>query len=124
MQVLLSQLPGTSTFHETIFSQRFSHVDELMKMGATTHMLDLPLEDGTYNFDPLEGSFHAVQIQGPRKLTGAVVNANDVRAGAALVLAGLVAKGMTEVTGVEQIERGYERFAERLNQIGASIRSL
>ena len=122
MQVLLSQVPGTSSFHETIFSQRFAHIDELIKMGARMHYTDPPLDADLYNFDLLPGAFHAVQIQGPCSLHGTPVHANDVRAGAALVLAGLVAQGTTEVTGIEQIERGYEGFAERLRKLGASIR--
>ena len=121
MQVLLTQLPGTSIFHETIFSQRFAHVQELLKMGAMIQPFDAPSDGIVYNFDPLPESFHAVQIQGPSRLYGTMVHANDVRAGAALVLAGLVASGITEISGVEQIERGYEHLVKRLSQIGASI---
>ncbi len=107
IQVLTSQIPGTSLFLETIFSQRFAHIDELIKMGARIYYANPPLDTDLYNFDLLPGAFHAVQIQGPSSLHGTPVQANDVRAGAALVLAGLVAQGMTEVTGIEQIERGY-----------------
>jgi len=78
------------------------------------------LKEGLYNFPPApeaDGS-HAVQVQGPSQLHGTVVHANDVRAGAALVLSGLIASDATEI---EQVERGYEAFAERLNQLGAAI---
>ena len=122
MQVLMTQLPGTSSFHETIFSQRFAHIEELIEMGAEIHYRDTPSDESMYNFVRTPGIFHAVQIQGPRRLHGTAVTANDVRAGAALVLAGLVAEGVTELNGVEQIGRGYEMFAERLNQLGASIK--
>jgi UDP-N-acetylglucosamine 1-carboxyvinyltransferase len=119
----MTQLRATSTFHETIFSQRFAHISELVKMGATIHSVDLPADEGLYNFPPTPESngFHAIQVQGPTQLHEAVVHANDVRAGAALVLSGLIASGVTEVTGIEQVERGYEAFAERLNQLGAAI---
>lgn len=122
MQALLTQVPGTSLFHETIFSQRFAHIQEFIKMGAEIHYRDTPDDESIYNFVRTPGLFHAVQIQGPSKLHGTVVHANDVRAGAALVVAGLVAVGKTELTGVEQIERGYEAFTGRLNLLGASIK--
>lgn len=122
MQVLMTQLSGTSTFHETIFSQRFAHIDALTRMGAAIQYVNLPVDDRIYNFDRVSGLFHAIQIQGASRLHGTIVNANDVRAGAALALAGLVASGSTSVIGIEQIERGYEAFAERLSQLGASIR--
>jgi len=123
IQVLMTQLPAASTFHETIFSRRFVHISELVKMGATVRSVDLSADESLYNFPPTPeaGGFHAIQIQGPDHLHGTVVHANDVRAGAALVLSGLIASGVTEVTGIEQVERGYEAFAERLNQLGAAI---
>jgi UDP-N-acetylglucosamine 1-carboxyvinyltransferase len=121
MQALMTQLPGTSLFHETIFSQRFAHIQELIRMGAEIHYQDIPGDESLYNFVRVPGICHAVQIQGPRGLHGTTVTANDIRAGAAVVLAGLVAEGVTELHGVEHIERGYEAFAERLNRLGASI---
>jgi UDP-N-acetylglucosamine 1-carboxyvinyltransferase len=123
IQVLMTQLSATGTFHETIFSQRFAHITELVKMGATIQYLDLPADEGLYNFTPTPEAdgYHAIQIRGPSQLHGTAVQANDVRAGAALVLSGLIASGVTEVTGVEQVARGYEAFAERLNQLGAAI---
>jgi UDP-N-acetylglucosamine 1-carboxyvinyltransferase len=124
MQALMTQIPGKSFFHETIFSQRFAHMQEFIRMGAEIRYQDIPGADHLYNFVRTPGLFHAVQIQGPSRLHGAAVHANDVRAGAALVLGGLVAVGVTEVTGIEQIERGYEMFAERLNQLGASIEQI
>jgi len=122
-QVLMTQVPGISTFHETIFSQRFAHVEYLIKMGADIEYFNPEVDDSIYNFvrDPTAGLFHAVRIKGPTKLHGTVVDASDVRAGAALVLASLIADGTTEVTSVHQIDRGYEAFAERLKQLGASI---
>jgi len=123
IQVLMTQLPASSTFHETIFSQRFAHISELVKMGATIHYLDLPADESLYNFTPTPevDRHHSVEIRGPSQLHATVVHANDVRAGAALVLSGIIASGVTEVMRIEQAERGYEAFAERLNQLGAAI---
>lgn len=116
------RLPS-STFHETIFSQRFAHISELVNMGATIHYLDLPADKGLDDFTPTPEvhGHHAVEIRGPSQLYGTVIHANDVRAGAALVLGSLIASGVTEIAGIEQVERGYEAFAERLNQLGAAI---
>ena len=122
IQVLMTQLPARSSFHETIFSQRFTHMDALIRMGASIEPLHLSAEENLYHFPRLSTSFHAIQIHGPRQLHGTTVHANDVRAGAALVLAGLVASGITTITGIEQVQRGYEAFAERLAALGAAIR--
>jgi len=121
---LLTQVLGNHVFHETIFARRFAHIPELVQcMGAVIQSLDLQVDEQIYNFDRehIAPGAHAIAISGASPLHGASVHANDVRAGAALVLAGLIAEGQTEVTGIEQIERGYEAFHERLRQLGASI---
>lgn len=121
--VALTQIPGTHIFHETIFARRFAHIPELIGMGARIESLALPVDETLYNFDPdlIAPPAHAIQITAPTSLHGATVHANDVRAGAALVVAGLGAKGQTIVTGIEHIERGHEAFAERLQHLGAEI---
>lgn len=123
-QVLMTQIPAESVFHETIFSQRFAHIPELIKMGARIEYFNPKIDENSYNFvrDPSSNLFHAVRIFGQTPLKGAAVSANDVRAGAALTLAGIIAIGETEISGVEQVNRGYEAFIERLTQLGASIR--
>lgn len=122
MQVLMTQLSGTSIFHETVFSHRFAHIGELLKMRASIRAWSLPGDKSLYHFAPTDaGDFHAIEIEGPTQLHGTMVHANDIRAGAALVLAGIIASGVTKVTGIEQIERGYENFVERLNRLGALI---
>ncbi len=104
MTVILSMAQGTSTVIETIFENRFMYVDELTKMGAKIKV---------------EGNIAV--IEGVSKLTGASLNAHDLRAGAALVLAGLAAEGFTTVEDIHFIQRGYEAFEEKLSKLGGKI---
>jgi UDP-N-acetylglucosamine 1-carboxyvinyltransferase len=101
---LLSVANGVAIVSENIFAGRFRYIDELRRMGARIS---------------IEGH-HAV-VRGVPRLSGAQVRAPDIRAGAALVLAGLVADGVTEVSGVEHIDRGYEDFHGRLRALGADV---
>ena len=101
---LMSLSEGTSLIIETIFENRFMHVCELNRMGANIKI------DG-----------RTAVIEGKSYLNGAKVKATDLRAGAALVLAGLVAEGSTEVTNAEHIFRGYENFDDKLRSLGADI---
>ncbi|HWB72432.1 MAG TPA: UDP-N-acetylglucosamine 1-carboxyvinyltransferase [Egibacteraceae bacterium] len=102
---LLSQAAGTSMVTENLFDGRFSIVGELVRLGADVH---------------LEG-YHAI-VRGPTRLSGAAVRAPDLRAGAALVLAGLVADGETVVSEPQHVDRGYANFAGRLRALGADVR--
>lgn len=95
---------GTGTITETIFENRFMHVQELLRMGANIH---------------LEGN--TAICTGVEKLTGAPVMATDLRASASLVLAGLVAQGETLIDRIYHIDRGYECIEEKLRQLGAKI---
>lgn len=104
MMALLTSIEGTSIVTETIFENRFMHVREFSAMNA-----DITLEDN-----------HAV-IRGGGQLFGAQVKATDLRAGAALVLAGLVAKDYTVVSELKHLDRGYVRFHEKLKALGADI---
>ncbi len=104
---LLALSNGTSVVTESIFENRFKYVDELSRMGAT-----IKVEGNT------------AIIDGVTKLTGAIVSAPDLRAGAALVMAGLVADGITIVDSIEYIERGYENFENKLQQLGAVIEKI
>lgn len=104
MMALLTTVRGTSTITETIFENRFMHVDEFSNMDA-----DITLEDNT------------AVIEGGRKLQGARVKATDLRAAAALILAGLSAEGYTVVTELRHLDRGYVDFHEKLRQLGADI---
>jgi UDP-N-acetylglucosamine 1-carboxyvinyltransferase len=104
MCALLCKTQGISVITENIFPQRFMHVSELKRMGA-----EIQLEGAT------------AVITGAERLSGAPVMASDLRASAALVLAGLQADGITEVNRVYHIDRGYEMIDEKLNGIGAHI---
>ncbi len=102
--VLLTQAAGTSIITETIFDRRFSHVNELVRLGAS-----------------IEVQGDKAVVKGGTPLSGAEIMATDLRASAALVLAGLVASGETTVTEIEHLDRGYERLEEKLRGLGASI---
>ncbi|WP_253503695.1 UDP-N-acetylglucosamine 1-carboxyvinyltransferase [Paenibacillus xylanexedens] len=104
MMALLLASEGTSVVTETVFENRFMHVDEFQLMNAEIKV---------------EG--RSSIVTGNAKLKGAKVTATDLRAGAALIIAGLVAEGTTEVGGVHHIDRGYVHLAEKLNGLGADI---
>lgn len=101
---LLTKASGTSVVTDTIYSARFKHIDELRRMNAVIKV---------------EG--RSAIINGPAQLQGAKVKASDLRAGAALVTAGLMARGITEVTGLEHIDRGYSHLVDKLSGLGAVI---
>ena len=104
MTALLSITNGISIITEKIYPERFIHISELNRMGA-----DIKLEGPT------------AIIKGVKNLSGAAVMASDLRASAALILAGLVAKGRTEISRVYHLDRGYERIEKKLSKLGAKI---
>ena len=105
MMALMCVVPGISVITEKIYPERFMHVSELNRMGANI-MLEGP----------------SAIVNGQKKLSGAPVMASDLRASAALVLAGLVAEGYTEVSRVYHLDRGYENLVAKLQSLGAKIR--
>ncbi|MBU5676365.1 UDP-N-acetylglucosamine 1-carboxyvinyltransferase [Alkaliphilus sp. MSJ-5] len=105
MSSLLTTAKGTGIVTETIFEGRFKHVDELKRMGANIKV---------------EG--RVAVIHGVKNLTGAKVVASDLRAGASLVVAGLMAKGETEIENVQYIDRGYDQLEQKLISLGAKVR--
>jgi len=104
MTALLTNAEGTSVVTDTIYSARFKHIDELRRMNANIKV---------------EG--RSAIITGPVQLNGAKVKATDLRAGASLLIAGLMARGLTEITGVEHIDRGYSHVVEKFQGLGANI---
>ncbi len=107
LTVLLTQCEGQSVVSETIYTERFKHCHELNKMGA--------------NIDVRTPSAF---INGPTKLSGTKVTATDLRCGAALVIAGLIAKGTTEIDEIYHIERGYENIVGKLRELGAHVEKI
>ncbi|MCK9230084.1 MAG: UDP-N-acetylglucosamine 1-carboxyvinyltransferase [Syntrophales bacterium] len=105
MMALMSVGNGISVIRETVFENRFMHVNELMRMGA-----DIVIDN------------NQAIVSGVERLRGAPVMATDLRASASLVLAGLVAEGKTELSRVYHIDRGYERIEKKLSRLGANIR--
>ncbi|MEZ6021310.1 MAG: hypothetical protein R3F17_14825 [Planctomycetota bacterium] len=101
---LMTQADGISIITERIYPDRWMHLPELERLGAEVRRQNT-----------------AAVVRGPARLSGAEVTASDLRASAALVLAGLVAEGQTEVHRVYHIDRGYERIEERLKALGANI---
>ena len=124
--VLMTQAEGVSTIHETVFENKLGYVQDLKRMGAKMTFFNPPVSDpkAFYNFNQEDDDpsyFHAVKIEGPTPLHNAVVKTLDIRAGAAIVLAALIAKGETTIHGVRRIDRGYEEFEKRLTNLGADI---
>lgn len=105
---LATQCRGTTLIHDWMFESRMFFVDQLVNMGANIVLCDP----------------HRCVVTGPAPLHGLRVNGPDLRAGMALLLAGLMAYGTTEVRGAEQIERGYEDIVQRLSNLGASIEKI
>ena len=107
MAALLSVVSGRSLIAESIWENRHKHIDELKKMGANIKV---------------EG--RVAIIDGVSKLTGAVVKATDLRAGAAMVIAGLIGDGVTEITNIEHIDRGYPHIEDKFRALGADIKRI
>jgi UDP-N-acetylglucosamine 1-carboxyvinyltransferase len=105
MSALLCTAAGSSTVVENIFESRFRHLAEMERMGANVRIFE-----------------RTAVIQGVAGLHGAAVEASDLRAGAALVVAGLMAQGTTEITGTHFIDRGYEHLEDKLSSLGAEIK--
>jgi UDP-N-acetylglucosamine 1-carboxyvinyltransferase len=124
--LVLTQAVGSSTIIERIFPSRFQHIATLNSMGAITKFFNPEIADHNafYHFNCESDKpeyFHGVKICGPTKLKPINIEINDLRTGAMATLAALTATGQSTITGVEYIERGYEKLAERLKSLGADI---
>lgn len=106
--LLLTQAEGKSLIHDPLYENRFQHLNELRKMGA-----DISITDP-----------HRALILGKTKLTGAKINASDIRSGATLIIAGLIAQGTTIVENISHIDRGYENIEYKLRKLGAKIKRI
>jgi UDP-N-acetylglucosamine 1-carboxyvinyltransferase len=125
--VLMTQAKGESEIIETIHNFRFNYVKQLVSMGAKIKPFNPKVKNPVkfYNF-PLEDEhkdyYHGIKIKGPTPLRGARMTVSDIRAGATLTLAALIARGKSTLTRIEHIDRGYENLDERLRQLGARIK--
>ena len=106
MTTLLTQANGVSIVEETIYENRFKNTYDLNRMGALTNIVTL----------------NKLEVTGPRQLVGTKVIATDLRGGASLLIAGLIAKGTTEIENSEYIQRGYSNLVTKLTKIGAKIK--
>lgn len=104
--ILATQATGETLIHDSLYENRFNYVGELKKMGAKAGVLDP----------------HRVLIAGPTKLKAKTITSFDLRAGATLIIAALLAKGKTTIRDIYQVDRGYERIEERLRKLGADIK--
>ncbi len=123
---LMTQSVGTSKIIEKVHSNRFGYVSDLIKMGANIKLFNPQINNPNnyYEFDPIEGdsSYHACKIIGPTRLKSITTTVLDIRAGAAMVLAGLCAEGETTLAGLAPLERGYEDLILKLSALGANIK--
>lgn len=104
--VLMTQAEGTSLVHDWMYEGRLKYIDELVKMGANAVVCDP----------------HRALITGPTPLYGTNISSFDLRTGATLIIAGLVAQGETVINNAYQVDRGYEKIEQRLQELGADIR--
>lgn len=106
LAILATQAEGTTLVHDTMYEGRFAYINELNKMGANAIICDP----------------HRALITGPTPLYGQKITSFDLRAGATLIIAALLAEGQSVIEKVDQVDRGYERIEERLRELGADIR--
>jgi UDP-N-acetylglucosamine 1-carboxyvinyltransferase len=119
--ILLTQVDGVSTIHETVYENRFGYVSELKKMGAEIELYDKCL--GSLNCRYKNTNYkHTAVIKGPIALHSAEINVPDIRAGFSYLVAALLAKGETLVDGIHYIDRGYEMIESKFRKLGVNIK--
>ncbi|GAB4219319.1 MAG: UDP-N-acetylglucosamine 1-carboxyvinyltransferase [Candidatus Microgenomates bacterium] len=126
--ILMTQANGRSTITERVFENRFSYVEELKKLGAKINFIQNYVENPNeyYFFNYEEGKQYQqkIEIFGPTKLHGGVLNISDLRAGATLAIAALIAQGESIINNVSIMERGYEDFVYKVKKLGGQIRKV
>lgn len=118
---VLTQAEGTSVVHETVYEERFGYTDALKKMGADITLFSNCLGEIPCRFKGMNYK-HSAVINGASKLHAAEVEVPDIRAGLAFVVAALIADGISTLTGIEHLDRGYENLEEKLRGVGAQIK--
>lgn len=119
--VAMTQAAGVSVIHETIYENRFAYAHDLNEMGAKIRVSTECPEGTSCRFSG-RGFYHAATVEGPAPLSSARLEVRDLRSGMVDVIAALVAGGVTEIDGADEIDRGYERIEERLADLGADIK--
>lgn len=126
--VIMTQANGRSTIVERVFENRFSYVEELKKLGAKINFIenkiDNPYEYYFFNYEKNKQYQQKIEIFGPTKLHGGVLNIADLRAGATLAIAALIAEGESVVNNVSIMERGYENFILKVRNLGGQIKKI
>ncbi|GIW64839.1 MAG: UDP-N-acetylglucosamine 1-carboxyvinyltransferase [Patescibacteria group bacterium] len=126
--VLMTQAEGISTITERVFENRFSYVEELKKLGAKINFIEFtpsnPFDYYYFNYEERKKYSQKIEIIGPTKLHGGVLNIVDLRAGASLAIAALIANGESIINQVSILERGYENFIEKVKKIGGEIKKV
>ncbi|MEK7082727.1 MAG: UDP-N-acetylglucosamine 1-carboxyvinyltransferase [Patescibacteria group bacterium] len=121
--ILLTQANGESILHETVYEDRFAYTKDLKRMGA-----DIEVSDECLGSDPCRfygATFnHSVRVRGQTQLSGAEITMTDLRAGMAHMIAALSAEGESLISGIDHVDRGYEKIDERLRTLGADIRRI
>lgn len=123
LMVLLTQSEGDSSLHETIYENRLGYVDDLNALGARIDVFDDCSGFPACRFEG-KGFKHSAIVHGPTHLSGGNLKVRDLRAGMAALSIALVAEGESEIEGVEEIDRGYEKIDERLRKLGANIKRI
>src|SRR3989338_8843989 len=126
--ILMLKANGSSVIHERVFENRFSYVEELKKLGAKIDFVDIKIENPEFfyhfNFEKELSYRQTIKIQGEAELHNAILNISDLRAGAALACAALLADGESIVNGASILERGYEDFVEKVKKLGGEIKKV
>lgn len=127
--LLMTQARGISTVHETIYEDRFGYVSQLKKMGAKAEFfqpeVDHPEKFYNFHWSKTDSeNCQAIRISGPTPLHDAILEVTDLRAGATLVIAAIIADGESIIHGVDHIDRGYEVIEDRLKKLGVKIRRI
>lgn len=126
--VLMTQAEGVSTIHEKVFEGRFGYVGELKKLGADIEFIEKkksnPERFYHFKYEKRRNYRQAIRLSGPKELHNGVLTVTDLRAGATVVIASLIAKGESIVEGVSTFERGYEDFPQKLSALGGRIKKV
>lgn len=126
--ILMIQAQGESIIHERIFENRLSYVEELKKLGAKIEFNKIEVTDPEifyhFNYEKDRDYQQTIKIQGGAELHNAILNISDLRAGAALACAALLARGESIINGASILERGYEDFVEKIKKLGGEIKKI